>query len=123
VNLVLVWALCAPAASAYAAGEFEAAWRQRFIEGYLKSLKEAGGDVPDLVQRADAIGACYVRHVMQEFAPDEVARLDSWATGGASPGKDVVDRLVRRSTEVVFDDLCEAEKTKDPANGAAGNDG
>jgi hypothetical protein len=121
--LTLVSALCVLAsASAHAAGEFEAAWRQQFFSGYLKSLKEAGGDEPGLTQRADEKADCYVRHVMQDFTPEEVARLDTWATGGKSPGKDVVARLIKRSTEVVANHLCSTEPNE-PVNDAVGNDG
>jgi hypothetical protein len=123
-KLVLVSALCVLAsASAHAAGEFEAAWRAKFVEGYVKSFKEVAGDQPDLARRADEVADCYVRYVMQEFTPDEVVRLDSWATGGKSPGKDVVNRLARRSIETAVSNVCQPEKTNDPVSGAAGNQG
>ena len=63
-----------------------------------------------------------MRHVLQEFTPDEVARLDTWAASGKSPGKDVVARLVKRSTEVVANHLCSPE-TNEPINDAVGIDG
>jgi hypothetical protein len=121
--LTVVSALCVLAsASAHAAGEFEVAWRQRFYDGYLKSLNEVLGDQPDNAQRAGKAADCQMHYVMQEFTSDEVALLDVWASGGKSPGKEVVARLIKRSTEVVANSVCSSE-TNEPANDAVGTDG
>ena len=113
-KLAMIGAICALVSeSAQAAGEFEAAWREKFIEGYLQSLKEVAGDQPGHAQRADEAADCYMRYVMQEFTPDEVARLDVWATGGKSPGKDVEKRLVRRAMETVSNDVCQTNVPDD----------
>jgi hypothetical protein len=105
--LALVSALCVVAsASAYAAGEFEAAWRKTYLATYRMWLNDVAGEEPSLSSHmlGEEILDCYTVYVMQEFSPDEIVGLNTWAAGGPSPGKDIEARLINRATGGILPD-------------------
>jgi hypothetical protein len=95
--LALVSALCMLASpSAHAAGEFEAKFRQIYIDAYVENLKNYGFGAREGV--AEALADCHLKYVLRVFTSDEIAQLDAWAAGGERPAA-LADVAANRMTE------------------------
>jgi hypothetical protein len=111
--LALVIVLCVLAsASAHAAGEFEAAMKQAFLDGYNIARKEAGHTAlsPEEAERATD---CVITNVVRGLSVEDRKRLDAWATGGPAPDVELMMRSYELVSKAAFSSNCDQTTTSD----------
>ena len=109
--IAIVWTVFA-GPSALADGEYQAAIKKAFIDGYAKMQQEMGrpAAAPEHVEQ---VAVCVTNYVMSDVSAEERKQLDAWATGGPVPETRLVDRTRKRMTEAALTGVCDP-----PANGS-----